>query len=367
MATASIALTAPAASRAARVRRVLTPMAGLAALALVVVAVRPAVLARALAHASLALVGCAALASLLYSVLQGVRWQPLLRDAGVPIGFGRSVVLTVAGRATCLLPCGELTRAVLVCEAQRAEPGTVIGSVTVQELLYTAVLIGVAVPGSLAMHVTPWGVGVVVAGLVAALFILTHERPFRAVRSVLARPRLTAGVVAHLDDLQSSASTLLRSRATLLWMPVTVLTVAVAITMFWLAAQAVAPGAIGWRECAFVYTVSHMAGAASLIPGGVGAFDVSVIALLSAMGISPGEASAVAIIAHAADKAVSTAVGATTFALARRALNLRSSVLLRFVPSGDSRAASAGEVLPMAAPRDRTDAGSHVPQLARAA
>jgi uncharacterized membrane protein YbhN (UPF0104 family) len=333
----------------------------------VVLAVQPAVLARALGHAALPLAAGAALASLLYTVLQGLRWQPLLRDAGVRIGFGRSVLLTVAGRATCLLPCGELTRAVLVCEAQRAEPGTVIGSLTVQELLYTTVLIAVAVPGSLAMHVTPIGVGVVVAGLAATLVILTHERPFRAVRSLMVRHRLTAGVVPHVDDLQASAGTLLRSRATLLWMPLTVMSVAVAITMFWLAAQAVAPGAINWRECAFVYTVSHMAGAASLIPGGVGAFDVSVIALLSAMGISPGEASAVAIIAHAADKGVSTLVGAATFTVARRALQLRSSALLRFVPSGDSRAASTAGVLPITAPRAQSATRHSIPELVKAA
>jgi uncharacterized protein (TIRG00374 family) len=333
----------------------------------VVLAVQPSMLVRALGRASLPMAAGAALASLLYSVLQGIRWQPLLRESGVQIGFARSVLLTVAGRATCLLPCGELTRAVLVCEVRRAEPGTVIGSLTVQELLYTTVLIGVAVPGALAMHVTPWGVGVVVAGLVATLFILTHDAPFRAVRSLFARHRLTARVVDHLDDLQGSAGTLLRSRTTLLWMPLTMLSVGVAITMFWLAAQAVAPGVIGWRECAFVYTVSHMAGAASLIPGGVGAFDVSVVALLSAMGVSPGEASAVAIIAHAADKAVSTLVGAATFAVARQALQLRSSVLLRFLPSGDAHAASGAEVLPLTAPRAETDGRRRVPQLVRAA
>jgi uncharacterized membrane protein YbhN (UPF0104 family) len=326
------------ASRLGRLRRAAGPLVGIAAAGLVVVAVQPAMLARALGRASLPLIGCAALASLLYTVLQGVRWQPLLRDAGVHVSALRTVVLTVAGRATCLLPCGELTRAVLLCQAQRVEPGTVVGSLTVQELLYMGVLIAVAVPGSLAMHVSAIGVGTVVAGFCGVLLILASDGVYGAVRCLLTRHRLTSGLALHVDDLQHSASTLLRSPRTLTWMPLTALSAATAITMFWLAAQAVAPGAIGWRQCAFVYTVSHMAGAASLIPGGIGAFDVSVVALLSAMGIAPGEASAVAIIAHAADKAVSTAVGATTFAIARRPLGLPASALLRFVPSGESRA-----------------------------
>jgi uncharacterized protein (TIRG00374 family) len=347
--------------RLARARRVLGPLVGIAAVGLVVVAVQPAVLVRALSRASLPLLACAALASLLYTVLQGFRWQPLLRDAGVHVGALRTVVVTVAGRATCLLPCGELTRAVLLCQAQRVEPGTVVGSLTVQELLYMAVLIAVAVPGSLAMHVSPLGIGIVVAGFCGVILILACDGVYAAVRSLLVRHRLTRGLALHVDDLQRSASTLLRSRRTLTWMPLTALSAGVAITMFWLAAQAVAPGAIGWQQCAFVYTVSHMAGAASLIPGGIGAFDVSVVALLSALGITPGEASAVAIIAHAADKAVSTAVGAATFAVARRSLGLPAAALLRFVPSGEPSAVPSVEL------RGEVMQPARAPQFAQAA
>jgi uncharacterized protein (TIRG00374 family) len=92
------------------------------------------------------------------------------------------------------------------------------------------------------------------------------------------------------------------------------------ITALWLVAQAVAPGQLSWQNAALVFAVSNVAGLLSLIPGGIGAYEGSIIGLLVGFGINPGVAAAIAVVQRLADKGIATAVGFTSYYVARRRL-----------------------------------------------
>ena len=100
---------------------------------------------------------------LVWYVLQGVRWHPLLRDRGSRLGMGDTIVVNLAGQSAGLLPGGELARAVLASEAARIEIGDAIATITVQELTYILLLVAAAVPAALHHRVAAVGVGVVLA------------------------------------------------------------------------------------------------------------------------------------------------------------------------------------------------------------
>jgi uncharacterized protein (TIRG00374 family) len=278
--------------------------------------------------------------SVLYYMLQGVRWHFLLRAVGVREPMGHSVLLNYAGQSTGLLPLGELSRAVLVAESTGVEFGAIVATVTVQELIYTLILIAAAVPGSFAYH---GSAGAVLAALLATVLvfvILTVPAVFRRVRAGVVRTPLLRRLVADVDRLQHDTVVLLRRPDTYWWSTLSAFGALVSITLFWLVVDSIAPGVLSWKTAAFVYAVSHVVGAISLIPGGLGAYEASTVGLLVASGVDGGISAAAALLHRAADKGVNTLIGMAAYLIARRRLKLGG---LRTVHFGTVGLPAAGE------------------------
>ncbi len=305
-----------------RLRKFLPPLVGIAAVAALATAIDPVAFRHAVARFRLGLLPAVVLVSLLYYVLQGVRWHQLLRAVGIRLPLGDTVLLNLAGQATALLPLGELTRAVLVSEETKADFGAVVATVTVQELLYTMVLIALAVPG---LVTVPHALSGVFAALLLTLLVfvaLTWCPAYRVLRKVVARTPGLRRFSAEVDELHNDTVLLLRHRATLTGMWLSVLQAAATITTLWLVVAAMDPGGLSWREAALVYAVSNVAGALSLIPGGIGAYEASVVGLLVTFGMNPGVAAAVALLHRLADKGLATGVGFAAYAVARQRLHV---------------------------------------------
>ena len=258
------------------------------------------------------------LLSLSYYLVQGVRWHFLLRDAGVHMPMGDTVLLNIAGQSTGLLPLGELTRAVLVAEVGSAELGGVVATITVQELIYTVFMVAAAIPGSFEHRA--WG-GAVVAALVftvAVFVMLTVPHVFSVVRAVVRRVPLLRRFEPDIQDLRRDTVVLLRRPDTYLWSVLSLFGVLIAITLFWLVVHSIDPHLLSWPEAAFVYAVSHIAGAVSLLPGGLGAYEASIAGLLVASGASFQVGATIAVLHRAADKGIATGVGMLCYLIARR-------------------------------------------------
>ena len=270
--------------------------------------------------------------SLSYYLVQGVRWHFLLRAIGVQLPLGDTVLLNVAGQAAGLLPLGELTRAVLVSEAADAELGSVVATITVQELIYTIFMIAAAIPGSFEHRA--WG-GAVVAALVftvAVFAVLTVPRVFRVVHVVVQHTPVLRRFAPDVMELRRETVGLLRRPDTYLWSVLSLFGVLIAITLFWLVVHSIEPTLLTWPEAAFVYAVSHIAGAVSLLPGGLGAYEASIAGLLVAQGTSIQIGATVAVLHRAADKGIATAAGMLCYLIARRRFRFSGFSLFRRPP-----------------------------------
>jgi uncharacterized protein (TIRG00374 family) len=317
------------------VKTAVPSLVGVVALVALVTAVNPSAFAHALEHARLILFIPIVVVSLAYYFLQGVRWHQLLRAVGARLRWQDTVLLNYAGQATALLPLGELTRAVLVSEAGGLEFGGVVATVTVQELIYTMVLILLAAPGLLALQHAFAGVVVALALTLGIFLSLTWCPAYSWLRRGVAHTPLVRRFLYDVDRLHNDTVRLMRHRDTLTGTWISALQAAGTITAFWLVAQALAPGQLNWRDAAFVYAVSNLAGALSLIPGGIGAYEASVVGLLVGVGMNPGTAAAVAIVQRVADKGLATALGFAAYAAARRRLHVSG---LGTLPLRQSRA-----------------------------
>lgn len=282
------------------------------------VVLNPAQFARSVAGFRLWSVPAVVGLSTLYYLLQGLRWQPLLRAVGVRLPLGRTLLLNLSGQATGLLPLGELTRAVLVSEATGSEFGAVVATITVQELAYTLIIIAAAVPGALGHPAAAEGIIAALAGTVMVLLILTNRALFRGVIGVVRRLPLVHRIVPQAERLQRDTVVLLRRWDTWAWSVLSIAGAMVAITLFWLVVDSLRPGFLSWQDAAFVYAVSHVVGAITLSPGGLGGFEASVAGLLIAVGADPGTAAAAALVQRAADKGLATLAGLVAFMIARR-------------------------------------------------
>jgi uncharacterized membrane protein YbhN (UPF0104 family) len=299
--------------------RSLIPVAILVAtLGILFLTIKPASVARALSTFDLSLIPIILVLSRLYLGIQAIRWYFLMRAVGAPLTAWDAQLITLAGQIADLLPLGQYARALLASKATGAHVGSVTATLVVQELTYTLVLLAIAVPGSFS-H--PAVVGTLLSSLVITVLLvllLTVPLVYQVVTSLLVRIPLGYKVVPLLGDLHVSTSLLLRRRSTLLGTGFTVLYALVYVALLWLVAQGVHAGELSWQDAAFVCAVSHLAGAATALPGGLGAYEAGLVVLLIAVGMHPVPAAATAILFSAVDRGVAMLMGVIPYVVFQR-------------------------------------------------
>jgi uncharacterized protein (TIRG00374 family) len=253
-----------------------------------------------------------------YYVLQGVRWWTLLRVVSRQPPLGETVLMTLTGQATALLPLGELTRAILLARVTDIAVGTAIAAVTVQELLYSGLLIAAALPGSSRYSFARAGVALALGGTVLVIVVLTVRPVFRRVRAVVARLPLLGRAMGAIDRLQADTVLLFENWRTYLWLWISAVQALMAVSLFYFVVDAIAPGRLDWVSAAFIYSISNVASAITLSPGSLGAFEATTAGLLVAAGGLPfGTATAAALLHRLADKGLSAVMGLSLFAYVR--------------------------------------------------
>jgi uncharacterized membrane protein YbhN (UPF0104 family) len=304
-------------------RHLLTLALGLGAIAGIVLFLDPAHVGSALEHFPLALIAPVLLLSVVTYVLQGIRWHFLLRDTGTRLRWQDTILINLAGQTiTAIIPLGDLTRAAFASAAGRTDFGVVAATVTVQELSFTLILVLSALPAILALG---YGLGAVVSvaiGIAAIIGILTISPVFCRVHDVMAHIPVLRRMLPAIDELQQEAVALLHRPDALALSILDAARVAVSVTVLWLVLEGLDPGRIGWWQAAFVLALSTIGGAVSLVPGGVGANEASVAALLIFLGYNSGAAGAAAIIQRALVSGLSLGLGFASYAAIHRRLNL---------------------------------------------
>ncbi len=304
-------------------RRSLTAVIGLAGIAAVILFLNPAKVGSALEHFQLALIAPIILLSVLVYVLQGIRWHYLLIDVGTKLRLRDTILINLAGQTiTAIVPLGDLTRAAFASSADGTDFGTVAATVTVQELSYTLWLILAALPAILALGYGLAAVIPVALGIALIIVVLTVSPVFCRFHDLIAHIPFLNRLLPALDELQQETSSLLHRRDALALSVLDAARVVVAVTTFWLVLQGLDPGRIGWWQAAFVLALGTIGGAVSLIPGGVGANEASVAALLIFLGVDAGSAGAAAIIQRGLLTGLSLILGFAAYLAINKRLHL---------------------------------------------
>ena len=310
-----------AAARAAR--RVVPALLAMAAIGALLLVVDPRSVATAVGRFDGRVVLPILLLIGAFYALQGLRWHLLLRAVGARQSVADSELINLAGQTvTSVLPLGDLTRALLASEASGVEFGATAATVTVQELTFTLLLVLAAAPGL--AHLTggiAW-VLAVVGGVAAVVAILTVPRAFAVVRRGVARVPGVRRFLGEIDSLQRSVRHLLARRDVLAGTVLDLGRVVAATAALMLILRGLHVDTVSWWEAVLVLAVSYVGGAVSLLPGGIGANEASVVGILVVLGVNPADAAAAAILQRITLSGLATVAGLGAYAAVRQRLGL---------------------------------------------
>lgn len=283
-------------------RRLLVPL-GLGVLVVVglVLSANPRELARSLADFDLRLLVPVLFLSLVNYALRYLRWEVYLGKLDVRLPRSRSLMVFLAGFLLSVTPgkAGELGKAWLVRElgggpALRVVPAVLAERVT--DLLGVLLLIAL---GAIPFPGGPW---IALAGLAAvgiAMLGLTWRRGAELLFRLMRKLPAIGPRVPHLIEVYESLRSLLTPGLLLLALLLSVVAWGAEGVGFFLVVREYAPKA-GLLLSIFNYTGSTFAGALSMLPGGLGAAEGALAALLHAQGLDTAGAASVTLVTRAA-------------------------------------------------------------------
>lgn len=233
--------------------------------------------------------------------LRWVRWEIYLRRVGVTLSKGRSLAVFLVGFLLSVTPgkAGELGKAWLVRELGGGKALRVVSVVVaerVTDVLGTFVLIAI---GTFPLAGGPWIATAGVAAVVVTVVLMTWRRGAEWAFAILRKLPVIGPRVPHLVEMYDRLQELLSPGLAV--MATTVATVAWAAEGlgFWLVVRNYAPKA-DLLLSVFNYTAANVLGGLSMLPGGLGAAEGSMAALLHGQGLDTADASSITLVIRAA-------------------------------------------------------------------
>ena len=258
-------------------------------------------------------------ATLANYVLRFLKWDFYLRCLGVPLSRRQSVLVFLAGFTMSITPgkVGELLKAFLVRDLVGTELSRTASVVMAERLTDVA---GLLILSALGATVLPHGglfLGTVTVLLAIALVGLRTRRLAEWAHGTLLRGGRLARLAEPLRLFLGAGRTLLAPGALTLTVTLSVFSWFFECLAFYLVLHGLGLGT-ALRGATFLYAFASLAGAISMLPGGLGVAEGSLTGLLVALGTPLPEAAAGTLLTRAVTLWFAVALGTATLVLAFR-------------------------------------------------
>ena len=262
--------------------------------------------------------------SLLNYALRYLRWEIYLKRLGSPLSRGRSLAVFLIGFLLSVTPgkAGELGKAWLVRELGGGQALRVVSAVLAErmtDVLGTFVLIAL---GALPLPGGPWIAAAGLSGVVAIVVLLSWRRGADWVFAILRRMPVIGPRVPHLVEMYDSLRELLSPGLAVMATALATVAWAAEGLGFWLVVRNYAPKA-GLLVSVFNYTAANVLGGLSMLPGGLGAAEGSLTALLHGQGLDTADASSITLVIRGATLWFAVLLGLAALPFAARWLAAR--------------------------------------------
>jgi uncharacterized membrane protein YbhN (UPF0104 family) len=289
----------------------------------------PRELARSLRNFDLRLLVPVLALSVFNYALRYVRWEIYLKRLGSPLSRGRSLAVFLIGFLLGVTPgkAGELGKAWLVRELGGGQALRVVSAVLaerVTDVLGTFVLIAL---GALPLPGGPWIAAAGLSGVVAIVVLLSWQRGADWVFTILRRMPVIGPRVPHLVEMYDRLRELLSPGLAVMATAVATVAWAAEGLGFWLVVRNYAPKA-DLLVSVFNYTAANVLGGLSMLPGGLGAAEGSLAALLHGQGLDTADASSITLVIRGATLWFAVLLGLVALPFVARWLAARRRVAL---------------------------------------
>jgi uncharacterized membrane protein YbhN (UPF0104 family) len=259
--------------------------------------------------------GPAVLAAVLANwVLRFAKWHYYLRRLAIPLPARPSLLVFVSGFTMSISPgkLGEVLKAVLVRALVGTEVSRTASVVLAERLTDVAGLLVLSALGATALPHGPWLVG----GLATALALAVALFRIPALGGP-ARRLLPARVVEPLQLFVRSGRALLTPGALAIGVGLSVVSWLFECIAFKLILTALDVG-LPLRVATFLYAFASLAGAVSMLPGGLGVAEGSLTALLVGLGTPLPAAAAATLLVRLGTLWLAVGLGTATLLLTFR-------------------------------------------------
>ena len=251
--------------------------------------------------------------------LRFVKWHLYLRRLAIPLGLRSSALVFLSGFTMAISPgkFGEVLKAVLVRGLVGTEISRTASVVMAERLTDVVALLLLAGLGATVLPHGPLLLGLVAVLCVAAVVALRVPAVLRLGRHLLPA-RLVEGRLAEPVRLFLGAGRNLLAPGLL------ALTVGLSVVSWLFECLAFSVILVGLAEplplraATFLYAFASLAGAVSMLPGGLGVAEGSLAGLLAAMGTPLPAAAAATLLVRLATLWLAVALGILTLGLAFR-------------------------------------------------
>jgi uncharacterized protein (TIRG00374 family) len=270
------------------------------------------------------------LASMNY-LLRFEKWHYFVTHLGFRVPRGGSLLVFLSGLVMSVTPgkMGEVLKSYLLKRLHGAPISTTAPAVLVERLTDLVALMLLAAVGGYALTgaAAALGIGVGLVGLVVA--VLSSEHLCTVLTSGISRFRRLELGVAKLDQSLKAARSLVKPRPLILSILISIPAWFCECIGFWLIVKALGYGGLGLMRLTGIYALAAVVGAVSMLPGGLGATELTLAGMLRGSGMARSEAVAATLVVRAATLWYAVVVGAVFLGTLRHSMDRTRVVQLR--------------------------------------
>ena len=228
------------------------------------------------------------LCTLMNMIIRFVKWEYFLRYLGIRVSLTHSSSIFISGFTMAITPAkiGEVLKSYLLKQSDRIDMSKSIMIVVAERVTDVIGLLLLSLLGIFSLFIRRYWYGLVVIFILLCLllFLLRSKRAFLWFRSVLLRLPLLKNYAANLGEVYNSSEKLLTFK------PLTIASMLSVVSWFFeCLALFLLVNSFGYKisifEATFVFSFSSIFGSILVLPGGLGAAEASLMALLIALGI----------------------------------------------------------------------------------